>query len=69
MGGQKQITKAANIMMGARDTDLEELAFPGVLEGWVHLLILLHCDPGVSQVHTQVAQGGTEHVLLGAVLQ
>ena len=46
----------------------KKFTFPGVLECWVHIAVLINCSLGLNDINAHVAEGCFEEILFSTVL-
>ena len=46
----------------------KKFTFPGVLECWVHITVLINCSLGLNDINAHVAEGCFEEILFSTVL-
>lgn len=46
----------------------KKFTFPGVLECWVHIAVLINCSLGLNDINAHVAESCFEEILFSTVL-
>ena len=66
MAHHASCTNANNLCM--LNTHPKKFTFPGVLECWIHITVLINCSLGLNYINAHVAEGCFEEILFSTVL-